>query len=646
MAYLCAIVDKRTDGRGAAAPNVAAVARDAVLAGMRGLGRSSDPVATAFGPIAAAVADPLLGDARRGLYEDASVVVVCDGEFYNAAELSSLAGVPAEAGEAALLAGLFRKAGQDWWQKVRGSFGAFLWDKAAAKGWAWCDRIGLRPLVIYEDATRIAVATRIASLAALPGFQASLRNQALYSYLLMEMIPTPFTVYDSVRKLDSGHRLSIADGKAEVSMYWNMRYPARNLSDQKEMEEGIRARMRESVRGQASLRVGSAEELGSFLSGGTDSSLVAGLVSELYPGKAKTFSIGFAEEGYDEMGYARIAADRFQTRADEYYVSREDIVEALPRIVAAFDEPFANSSVVPTYFCAKRARETGVKVMLGGDGGDEIFGGNSRYVDNFKNFSRYPQPLEAAMRLAVGLTPAALRRGPVRKAANYLARKNAPLHERIHAYDLSYYLGDLNAIFSKAFLDKGPFVKPQEVAARILARADAADEIDRYMYHDLKNTLMDNDLRKVNTMTELAGVQVRYPFLDPALVEYTGLIPAGLKVKDGALRWLYKETFKDFLPQEIIAKKKHGFGLPIVRWMMRPGKLQDMLKDALFDGKLARRAVFRKGFVEDLYKRAESDKTTYFGNYLYYIFFMELWMREHLDTRGQRAPASLAAAAA
>jgi asparagine synthase (glutamine-hydrolysing) len=189
-------------------------------------------------------------------------------------------------------------------------------------------------------------------------------------------------------------------------------------------------------------------------------------------------------------------------------------------------------------------------------------------------------------------------------------------------------------------------LKPQEVAARILAHAESGDELDRYMYHDLKNTLADNDLRKVNTMTELAGVQARYPFLDHALVEYTGLIPPDLKVKDGALRWLYKETFKGLLPDEIIRKKKHGFGLPVVRWMMRPGRLHDMLQAALFDGKLRERGIYRKGFVEDLHKRAQSDKTTYFGSYLYYIFFMELWMREHLDARGSRVSAPLAAATA
>lgn len=641
MAYLCAIVDKREDGRGDAAQ-----ARDAVLAGLRGLGLSAAPAAGAHGPVAAAIADPLAGDSRRGFFEDADLLIVCDGEFYNAAELSALAGVPAEAGEAALLAGLYRKSGAAWWEKARGTFGAFVWDKAARKGRAWTDRIGVRPLVVYEDPARIAVATRIASLAALPGFRDAMDNQALYSYLLMEMIPTPFTVYKSVRKLESGHSLSIAGGKAEVSRYWNMRYPAAKIADEAELKAGIQARMRAAVKGQASLRVGSEAELGSFLSGGTDSSLVAGLVSELHPGRAKTFSIGFAEEGYDEMGYARIAAKAFSTRSDEYYVTKDDIVEALPRIVAAFDEPFANSSVVPTYFCAKRAKETGVKVMLGGDGGDEIFGGNSRYVDNFKNFSRYPLPVEIAMRAAVALTPGPLRKGPVRKAANYLSRKRATLAERIHAYDLGYYLGNVDRIFSSGFLGAGPFVKPQEVAARILAQAEAADELDRYMYHDLKNTLADNDLRKVNTMTELAGVQVRYPFLDHAMIEFTGLIPAHLKVKGDQLRWLYKETFKGILPDAIINKKKHGFGLPIVRWMMRPGKLQDMLKDALFDGALEARGIFRKGFVEDLYRRAQSDKTTYFGSYLYYIFFMELWMREHLDARGRRAPASLAAAAA
>ncbi|HKP97228.1 MAG TPA: asparagine synthase-related protein [Fibrobacteria bacterium] len=643
MGYICAIVNKRPEDRGDAASVAAMLA--AAVSGRASAGVSAEaPAVRAHGPAAAGHAGAFGEGSARGLYEDGGLLAVCDGEFYNAADLAPPAGCPADAGEAALLAGLFRKRGEAWFEKVRGVYGAFVWDKAAGKGYAWSDRLGVRSIVVHEDADRIAVATRISSLAALPGFEAGLDHQGIFSYLYMEMIPTPFTLYKSIRKLESGHVLRMAGGKADTAMVWNMRYPPAKLSDQAEMEKRIRSLTLAAVRGQASLGVASAEEAGAFLSGGTDSSVVAGLMSELAPGRVNTFSIGFDEPGYDEMEYARIAARRFKTLAHEYYVTREDVADALPLIVRAFDEPFANSSVIPTYFCALKAREAGVKVMLGGDGGDEIFGGNTRYSDNYRNFSRFPAPVEWAMKLAVAVTPPGARKGPLLKAANYLSRKDAPLHKRIHAYDLSYYLGGAEGIFAPGFLERGgPFLRPHEVAERILSKAEAADELDRYMYHDLKNTLMDNDLRKVNTVTELAGVRVRYPFLDADVVEFTGLIPPDLKVREGALRYLYKQAFKDFLPLEIINKKKHGFGLPVVRWMLREGRLHDMLRDALFNGTLRARGIFREGFVEGLYKRSREDKTTYFGSYLYYIFFLELWMREHLDKAGSR-PAPAAAA--
>lgn len=635
MGSICAIVNKQGDqpGQAGLAESLLREAFAARSAG--GVIARSVPTARAFSQVAAGAFDPLKPDSAGGLHEDDAVLVVCDAEIYNASELTGPAGLYAEAakaGEATLIAALYKAHGESWWEKVRGTYGAFIWDKAKAKGLAFVDRLGVRPLIVYEDESRIAVATYIAALAKLPGFKPVIDPQAVFSYLFMEMIPSPFTIYKSAKKLEGGHVLRISGGRTETAKLWDMKYPARKLTDEKEMIAGIRDRMRKAVTRQATYGIGSTEELGSFLSGGTDSSLVAGLVSDLHPGQAKTFTIGFDEPGYDEMEFSRIASGRFKTVANEYYVTQDDIVDALPMIVRAFDEPFANSSVIPTYFCALRAREAGVRVILGGDGGDEIFGGNSRYRDNYTDFRRFPPLVEAVMSAAVAMTPAFARVGPIRKAANYLARKNAPLHERIHAYDLSYYFGKHENVFSKSFLaGHGTFLTPQEIARRILAKADAPDELDRYMYHDLKNTLMDNDLRKVNTMTELAGVQVRYPFLDSDLVEFTGLIPPNLKVKDGVLRYLYKEAFKDILPQEIINKKKHGFGLPVAQWMIRPGRLNDMLKDALFDGRLKGRGIFRDGFVENLYKRAQLDKTAYFGYFLYYIFFLELWMREHLD---------------
>lgn len=581
------------------------------------------------------------GGSARLCYEDDQVLVACDAEIYNAADLDRSA-----AGEAALIAGLYKRHGEDWHKSARGQFGVFLWDKAKEIGYAWSDPLGIRPVTYYEDGSRVAVATRLSSLAALPGFESKQDPQALFSYLFLEFIPTPFTLYRAARKLEGGHMLRIAKGGVTVSRFWNMRYPAEKLSQRSEMEEGMRRLMRASVERRITHRAPALGDVGSFLSGGTDSSLIAGMVSHFRPGEARTFSIGFRENGYDEMEYARIAAKAFSTKADEFYVSQQDIIDSLPAITRAFGEPFANSSVVPTYFCAMRAKAAGCKFILGGDGGDEIFGGNSRYVENYKNFSRYPAWFEALMGAGLAMTPDFAKRGPLRQADNYLKRKNAPLHERIHAYDLSVYIPDLGNIFAPGFLEGTALETPQATAKRILDQAEAADELDEYLYFDLKSAIMDNDLRKVNAMTELAGVEARFPFLDLDLVEFTGRIPADLKVHQGKLRYLYKETFKDILPDEIVNKKKHGFGLPVVRWMLRDGNpMHAWLRDVLFDGKLKARGIFRQEFVDDLYKRARADKTPYFGAYLYYIFALELWMREQERSYGTRTRAAAPAGA-
>jgi asparagine synthase (glutamine-hydrolysing) len=647
MGAICVIINRR-EGEPGNTDIVDAMLREAVAARSGNPDQKlPSPASRAFSHVAAGAIDVLNGNSGRCLHEDDTVLVVCDAEFYNGKELSGNAGVAEAAGEAALIAGLYRRHGEAWFEKAIGNYGVFIFDKAKRKGLAYSDRLGVRPLIVYEDEGRIVVASFLASLAGLPGFRPAFDHQAVYSYLFMEMIPTPFTIYRKVRKLEGGHVLRIAGGRTETARVWNMKYPEPKLADEGEMIAGMRRLMRQAVQRQAALGVESPEELGSFLSGGTDSSLIAGLLSEMNPGRAKTFTIGFEEPGYDEMEFSRIASNRFKTKADEYYVTRDDIVDALPLIVRAFDEPFANSSVIPTYFCARRARETGVRVIMGGDGGDEIFGGNSRYRDYFRDFHRFHPLVEAAMSVAVGATPKWAQVGPMRTVANYLTRKHAPLHERIHAYNLSFYFGKRENIFAPDFLaGQGEFLNAQEIARRILEGAETKDELDRYLYHDLKNTLMDNDLRKVNTMTELAGVQVRYPFLDTELIEFTGLIPSNLKVKDGALRYLYKEAFKDILPLEIINKKKHGFGLPVVQWMFREGRLNDMLRDALFDGRLKARGIFRESFVEGLYKRAQADKKAYFGTFLYYIFFLELWLREHVDGNAGHASARFSAAAA
>jgi asparagine synthase (glutamine-hydrolysing) len=204
------------------------------------------------------------------------------------------------------------------------------------------------------------------------------------------------------------------------------------------------------------------------------------------------------------------------------------------------------------------------------------------------------------------------------------------LYEKIHGFGLSSYM-DLRQVFTQEFLSSTRFVTPAEISKAYMEAASTPDGLDQFLFNDLKLTLMDNDLPKVNRMTELAGVRVRFPFLDHPLVEFTGNIPPLQKIKGERLRYIFKEAMRPLLPVEIIEKTKHGFGIPVVNWMLRPGKLNDFLKEVVFDSRVETRGIFRKGFVQELYRRSQDDKTPYFGTYLYYILFLELWMREHVD---------------
>lgn len=578
--------------------------------------------------IAVGAYDTLGMDMGRCLFESDQLLVVCDAEFYNGREFAH----PQNQNlvEASFVAHLYHKKGLDWWKDLRGVWSVFIWDKQAEKGWAFRDRVGVKPLVYFENSSEIVIATRIKSIATLPNFKKVIDPQAIHSYLNMEMIPSPMTIFKGIQKLESGHRLNVSIQSVSTTMVWNMSYPSEKITDEAEIKSRIREELKNSVQLQANYRE-PLSEVGAFLSGGLDSSSIVGLFEESFPGETKTFSMGFDEAGFDEMEYCRIAAKAFKTAQNEYYVTPEDILNGFPKIIDAYDEPFANSSAIPSYFCARLAHEKGMKVLLGGDGGDEIFGGNSRYKEVMNQSQRFPTWLQkGVLEPAMMLTPEFLKVGPVRGLDRYLKHSKAELHEKIHGFGLERYL-DRGKVFTSEFLAKGKILSSAEISHRHLLNSDADNDIDRYMYHDLKITLMDNDLPKVNTMTELAGIRVRYPFLDVNLMEMSGRIPMNMKVRGNRLRYVYKEAMRGLLPNEILEKTKHGFGIPVAKWMVRPGKLNDLVRDVIFDPRTEARGIFKKSFLENIYKLSSQDNTTFYGTHLYYVFFLEMWMRNHVD---------------
>jgi asparagine synthase (glutamine-hydrolysing) len=345
----------------------------------------------------------------------------------------------------------------------------------------------------------------------------------------------------------------------------------------------------------------------------------------------KAFSIGFQEQSFNELEYAEIAAKKFGVEHHTYLVGPEDCFNALPRMIASFDEPFGNSSAIPTYFCARLAAQQGVGILLAGDGGDEMFGGNEWYAKDkvFEAYQHVPSALRKGLVEPI-LAGLPFRNGLVGKARSYVRRSNLPGLERI----MSYHFLRAHAprdVFENDFAAALADYSVMEVPARYYAEAPARDHLNRMLYSDLKIILGDSDLPKVTTMSELAGVQVRFPFLDRSVAEFSGRIPASLKVKGFQKRYLFKRAFRELLPVEIREKKKHGFGIPVSTWLKSDHRLRELAHDALLSACAFQRGYFKREFIEGLFRKHEADDTAYYGDTLWTFLALELWHRQFVD---------------
>jgi asparagine synthase (glutamine-hydrolysing) len=370
---------------------------------------------------------------------------------------------------------------------------------------------------------------------------------------------------------------------------------------------------------------------GCFLSGGTDSSSIVGLMMELHKSPVYAFSIGFSEDRFNELQYAQLAASHFQARHFEARLGPQEVRGVIDKVVAGYDEPFANSSVIPTYWCAKLAREHGMEVLLAGDGGDELFGGNERYRKEqiFDNYYKVPRAVrEWILEPVVFGSP--LDPEPIRKARNYIRIANMGNPERYCRWRL------LGKFPPEMVLGGGmPFRNGHsDLLATIRAHykfAPAHSELNRLLYVDVKMTLGDDDLPKVTRTSELAGINVRFPYLDHELAEFSGRLPADLKVRNLEKRYLFKLATRDLLPRSIREKKKHGFGLPIGLWLKSDPTLHAWGKEILFDPKTYQRGYFRRDFVDQLFANMQQDDTPYYGDLIWAFLMLELWHRQHVE---------------
>lgn len=447
--------------------------------------------------------------------------------------------------------------------------------------------------------------------------------QAVYDYLYFHAIPSPRTIFKNIFRLPAAHALWFENGQVTITPYWTPAFSEIRRPDFNALKHRFHELLQQSVARQLDDRRPSA----CFLSGGTDSSSVAGMIGRVTGQAAASYSIGFEAEGYDEMEYARIAARHFGTQHHEYYVTPADLVRSIPDVAAHYDQPFGNSSALPAYYCARMAEADGVKKILAGDGGDELFGGNTRYAKQrvFEAWHATPVGLRQRVLEPMFADSGLFDRIPlVKKGASYVRQARVPMPDRLQTYNLLDRLG-AREVLTASFLEQVDRDAPRRHQRETYAQCDATALVNRMLAFDWRYTLAENDLPKVVGTTSLAGLAVGFPLLDSDLMDFSLTLPAEYKLKGLKLRWFFKEALRGFLPDAIITKKKHGFGLPFGVWVARDAALKKLAKESLHG--LVERGLMNRGFVENLFNEHLHEHLGYYGEIIWISMMLEQWLR-------------------
>ena len=531
-------------------------------------------------------------------------------------------------GHGEALADAWQMFGTDLLEHVGGAFSFSVVDERAGRTMLAVDRMALQNLYFALNPGKAPVSgVTPAEVRRHLGGSAEISAQALFHYLVFWWIPAPLTVFSGLRRVLPGQRILVdhVSGQTEASYYWHMPYDEPSGLAPEDLAASLRERMRIAV--ERCIEQTDPDTIGVFLSGGLDSSTVAGHFGEAVGRPARTYTIGFAEDGFDESEYAAATARHFGTRHHHYRMTADDFYASLPDIVRCSAEPFANTSIVPVYWCARMARQDGITLMLAGDGGDELFAGNSRYAEEtiFEHYWRLPAPLRKLLQTAL---PQSSSFAPLRKAVSYVNYAKQPLPDRLLAGNF-FSTVRIEDVFCDDVLHSLDRAGPFEVMRDAYHRTASRDRVQQMMHLDLKLILADGDLPKVNTACAAAGVYVRYPFLDDDVVELAAQIPSGVLMRGNRLRDFFKRSYAGFLAPETISKKKHGFGMPTMRWMKEHAGLERLALDSARD--FSERGYLRRTFLDRVvseYRHATED--THASGMLCDIMLLELWLKAHV----------------
>jgi asparagine synthase (glutamine-hydrolysing) len=557
--------------------------------------------------------------------EDGNVAIVFNGEIYNFLELKPKLEAKGHVfktnSDTETIVHAYEEHGASCVTHLRGMFTFAIWDARTQQLFLARDRVGKKPLYYTTTPSGTFVfGSELKAVLEHPDVPREMDLEALDAYLTLGYVPDPLSIFRNIRKLPPGHHLTLANGQVILKQYWDFSFQPVESSAEEDLVKRLEELLEESVR----LRLISDVPLGAFLSGGIDSSTVVALMARQVGQPVKTFSIGFHEDSYNELKYARLTAEKFGTDHHEFFVT-PDICEVVDELAWHFDEPFADSSAIPTYMVSKLARQY-VTVVLSGDGGDELFAGYTRYIVDRK-------------RQGFALLPRALRKNMMGQISRHLPHSawgRNYLHnvsqDPIPRYlDSVSVFGTLNKelLYSQDFqksLGAGNYV--MNLFEGLSKKIPVDDSLNQLLYIDSKTYLPGDILTKVDRMSMAVSLEARAPLLDHHLIDFVSRIPASLKMAGLETKHLLKRVVANLIPPEIINRPKQGFGVPIQDWINQ--QLRGRIRETLTEPRTKQRGYVDSRYVALLLDEHERGRRDHSMG-LWALLMLELWHRQFMD---------------
>jgi asparagine synthase (glutamine-hydrolysing) len=566
--------------------------------------------------------------------EDKTIWITYNGEIYNFLELRP--GLERKGHrfssntDTEVIVHLYEEYGVECVKHLRGMFAFAIWDSNRQRLFLARDRLGQKPLVYTIVDNSLIFASEIKAVLQDPGVRRQTDLQAIHYYLTYGHVPSPMTSFDGIKKLAPAHILVWEKGNLQIERYWDLRYVPKTTLSEADCQERILELLREATK----IRLISDVPLGAFLSGGIDSSSVVAMMTQVASEPVRTYSIGFEEEDFDELHYARLIADKFGTDHHEFLV-KPDALTVLPKLVWHYNEPYADASAVPTYYVSKITREH-VTVALNGDGGDESFAGYPRYLKR-RNVDLIADSL--------GMLPGGMRRAIqdiltrfdsewvsrnliLRRLQWMLDAADTAPERRYGRFMTKFHTEIQQQLYTADFRQAVAGIDPAELLATLYRRADAPDYVDKTLYVDVMAYLPDDLLVKVDIASMAVSLEARSPYLDHYLVEFAASLPSTYKLRGSTTKYLLKKSLEKVLPAEVLYRTKMGFGVPISRWLRH--ELKDYARDVLLEKVAVQRGYFDPAYVRALLDDHVSGRADH-STRIWTLLNLELWHRMFVD---------------